>query len=68
MGEGGGGGGGGNVNYYKSIHHPIPTCENRKHSENFENKLVRLSFQLSVQKRVLKNSAVRKFLLGNMML
>ena len=22
---------GGNVNYYKSVHHPIPTCENREH-------------------------------------
>ena len=22
---------GGNVNYYKSVHHPIPTIENREH-------------------------------------
>ena len=22
---------GGNVNYYKSVHHPIPTRENREH-------------------------------------
>ena len=22
---------GGNVNYYKSVHHPAPTRENRKH-------------------------------------
>ena len=24
-----------NVNYYKSVHHPIPTCEKRKHPGNF---------------------------------
>ena len=29
-----------NVNYYKSIHHPIPTCENREHPRNFQNKSV----------------------------
>ena len=22
---------GGNINYYKSAHHPIPTCENKEH-------------------------------------
>ena len=27
---------GGSVNYYKSVHHPIPTRENKKHPENFE--------------------------------
>ena len=30
--------GGGNVNYYKSIQHPIPTRGNREHSGNFQNK------------------------------
>ena len=40
---------GDNVNYYKSIHHPIPTRENRKHPGDFENKSVRLSLQLNVQ-------------------
>ena len=29
---------GGNVNYYKSVHHPIPTHENRKHPGSFQNK------------------------------
>ena len=29
---------GGNVNYYKSVHHPIPTLENRDHPGNFQNK------------------------------
>ena len=29
---------GGNVNYYEKVHHPIPTCGNRKHSGNFQNK------------------------------
>ena len=29
-----------NVNYYKSIHHPIPTCGNREHPGNFQNKSV----------------------------
>ena len=24
-----------NVNYCKSVHHPIPTCENREHPGNF---------------------------------
>ena len=35
---------GGNVNYYKSVHHPIPTCENREHSENVQNKSVNSPF------------------------
>ena len=30
----------GNVNYYKSVHHPIPTHENREHPGNFQNKSV----------------------------
>ena len=29
-----------NVNYFKIVHHPIPTRENRKHPGNFQNKLV----------------------------
>ena len=35
-----------NVNYYKSVHHPIPTRKNREHPGN---KLNKLCFQLSVQ-------------------
>ena len=31
---------GGNVNCYKSVHHPIPTCGNREHPGNFQNKSV----------------------------
>ena len=30
---------GGNVNYYKSVHHPITTCENSEHSGNAQNKV-----------------------------
>ena len=30
----------GNVNYYKSVHHPIPPRENREHPGNFQNKSV----------------------------
>ena len=33
-----------NVNYYKSVHHPIPTRENRKHPGNFKNKSVSSTF------------------------
>ena len=29
---------GGNVSYYKSVHHPIPTCENGEHSGNVQEK------------------------------
>ena len=32
---------GGNVNYYKSVHQPIPTRENWEHPGNFQNKSVR---------------------------
>ena len=32
------------VNYYKSIHHSIPTRENKKHSANFQNKSVGSAF------------------------
>ena len=35
---------GGNVNYYKSVHHPIPTREDREHSGNFKNKSVSSTF------------------------
>ena len=31
---------GGNVNYYKSVHQPIPTSENREHPGNFQNESV----------------------------
>ena len=31
---------GDNVECYKSVHHPIPTRENKEHSENFQNKSV----------------------------
>ena len=31
---------GGNVNYYKSVHHPIRTRGNREHRGNFQNKSV----------------------------
>ena len=31
---------GGNVDYYKSVHHPISTHGNRKHPGNFQNKSV----------------------------
>ena len=24
-----------NINYYKSVHHPVPTCENGEHPGNF---------------------------------
>ena len=34
----------GNVNYYKSVHHLIPTNENKKHPGNFENKSVSSPF------------------------
>ena len=33
-----------NVNYYKSVHHPIPTRENRENPGNFQNKLVSSAF------------------------
>ena len=35
---------GGNVNYYKSVHHPISTRENREHPSNFQNKSVSSTF------------------------
>ena len=31
---------GGNVNYYKSVHEPIPTHENREHPSNFQSESV----------------------------
>ena len=33
-----------NANYYKSVHHPIPTSENREHPGNFQNKSVSSAF------------------------
>ena len=35
---------GGNINYYESVHHPIPTRGNREHPGNFQNKSVRSPF------------------------
>ena len=35
---------GDNVNYYKSFHHAILTCENREHPGNFQNKSVSSAF------------------------
>ena len=35
---------GSNVNNHKSVHHPIPTRENREHSGNFQNKSVSSAF------------------------
>ena len=35
---------GGNFNYYISVHHPIPTRENREHPDNFQNKSVSSAF------------------------
>ena len=35
---------GGNTNYYKSVHQPIPTRENREHPDNFQNKSVFSAF------------------------
>ena len=34
----------GNVNYYKSIHHPILTRDNREHPRNFQNNSVSSAF------------------------
>ena len=35
---------GGNVNYYKSVHNPVPTHRNREHPGNFQNKSVSSPF------------------------
>ena len=35
---------GGNVDYYKSVHQPIPTCGNREHPGNFQTKSVSSAF------------------------
>ena len=35
---------GGNVNYYKKVHYPIPTCGNRELTGNFQNKSVSPTF------------------------
>ena len=34
----------GNFNYYKSVHHPIPTRGNKEHPRNFQNKSVSSPF------------------------
>ena len=34
----------GNVNYYNSVHQPIPTRENREHPGNSQNKSVSSAF------------------------
>ena len=34
----------GNLNYYKSVHQPIPSRENRQHPGNFQNKSVSSAF------------------------
>ena len=35
---------GGNVNYYKSVYHPIPTSRDRERLGNFQNKSVSSPF------------------------
>ena len=35
---------GGNVNYYKSVHQPIPTRENKEHPGNFQSESIRSAF------------------------
>ena len=35
---------GGNVDYCKSVHQPIPTCESREHPGNFQTKPVSSAF------------------------
>ena len=35
---------GGNINYYKNVHHPIPTHGNREHPGNFQNKSLSSAF------------------------
>ena len=35
---------GGNDNYYKSVLYPIPTCGNKEHPGNLQNKLISSSF------------------------
>ena len=44
---------GGNVNYYKSVHHPITARENREHPGNFYNKSVnRFSSLFTFSKKI----------------
>ena len=33
-----------NINYYKNLHYPIPTRENREHPGKFQNKSVSSAF------------------------
>ena len=35
---------GGNVNYYKSVHQPVPTRENWEHPGNFQRESVSFAF------------------------
>ena len=37
---------GGNVNYYKSVHQHIRTCENREYPGNFQNESVSSAFNV----------------------
>ena len=37
-------GGGSNVNFYKSVQHPIPTRGNIEHRDDFQNKLASFPF------------------------
>ena len=39
---------GGNVDYYKSVHHPIPTRGNREHLGSFQ-KISKVPFQLGIE-------------------
>ena len=58
---------GGNVNYYKSVHQPIPTRENREHPGNFQNKSVSSAFNrvlpfYSLTRNCCFSACKRKFL------
>ena len=33
-----------NINYFKSVHHPIPIRENRNHRGSFQNKSISFAF------------------------
>ena len=58
---------GGNVNYYKSVHQPIPIRENWEHPGNFQNKSVSSAFNWVLPFYFLKwncyfSASKRKFL------
>ena len=40
-----------NVNYYKSVYHPIPTRENREHPGSFQNKCMYILFLAKLKGR-----------------